>query len=102
MACEITKRCIEIYKLGLELPLENDFYIVNVKKTALLGYKEKQIQQEKGFVLDCTNVNNSKLIRSDWHFTHDVSFSCVPACNFVFCLSLGFFFAFTIRISFTM
>jgi len=61
VAEEITRRCLDIFKLGLEFPLDNEFYYVSTKKSSLINVKEKKIQQEKGFVLDCTNVINSKL-----------------------------------------
>ena len=60
-ASEITKRCLDLFKLGLEFPLDAEFYYVSPNKTLIREYKEKQIQQEKGFVLDCTNLNTSKL-----------------------------------------
>lgn len=81
MACEITKRCLDLFKLGLEFPLENDFYIVTVKKSSLLGFKEKQLQKEKGFVLDCTNLNNSKL--NDYNPLFDNNLSTFFSSNVV-------------------
>jgi len=61
VASEITKRVLEIFKLGLELPVDNEFYHVSSKKSNLLNNYEKKSKQEKGFVLDCTNLINSKL-----------------------------------------
>ena len=61
VASEITKRVLEVFKLGLELPVDNEFYYVSSKKSGLLNNYEKTSKKEKGFNLDCTNVLNSKL-----------------------------------------
>ena len=58
---EITKRCLDIFKLELEFPLEPEFYLVSNNSSGSLNYIEKKNKQERGFVLDCTNVVNSKL-----------------------------------------
>lgn len=59
-ATEITKRIIEIVRLDLEFPSDNEFYIINTKKAsgnhALLSK-----QKEDKFVLDCINKNKSQL-----------------------------------------
>lgn len=58
---EITKRCMEVFKLGLDLPLDNEFYNVDIKKSSQIERFERRNKKEKGFVLDCTNVSSSKL-----------------------------------------
>lgn len=61
VAEEITKRCLELYKLGLEYPLETEFYYVSSENSQLLKMQERRARQEKSFILDCTNVSTSRL-----------------------------------------
>lgn len=59
-ATEICKRILEIYRLDLTFPKEQEFYMVSFKK----GASKNQIiekQKEDNFVLDCININKSKL-----------------------------------------
>jgi hypothetical protein len=56
---EISKRILELLKLELDFPLENDFYLVSVKN---LNKNHADIEKkEKNFKLDCTNINQSRL-----------------------------------------
>lgn len=73
IANEITKRCMDLFKLELEFPLNNEFYYVSTKKSYLLNNYEKKQKQEKGFVLDCTNVVNSKLNEYNPLFDNNLS-----------------------------
>ena len=59
VSIEITKRILELYKLDLDFPLHADFYIVNLKKNSKNDIAQKQ--KEDKFVLDCVNLNRSKL-----------------------------------------
>ena len=73
IACEISKRCLDIFKLGLDFPLDPEFYYINIKKSSLIDFKEKQNNNEKNFVLDCTNVLNSKLLEYNPLFDNSLS-----------------------------
>lgn len=73
IANEITKRCLDLFKLELEFPLDNEFYYVSTKKSYFLNTLEKKQKQEKGFVLDCTNVLNSKLNEYNPLFDNNLS-----------------------------
>ena len=57
---EITKRCLEIFKLGFDLPSESEFYNIIISKS-LLNTQQRYNQKETGFVLDCINLTKSKL-----------------------------------------
>lgn len=57
---EICKRILELYKLNLEFPTDQEFYIVSVKKEFLKNNIYEK-QREESFVLDCVNMNKSKL-----------------------------------------
>lgn len=71
--CEIMKRCLDLYKLSLEFPTDSEFYYVAANKNLLHEFKEKQMKQEKGFVLDCTNLNTSKLSSYNPLFDNNLS-----------------------------
>lgn len=57
---DITKRILEILRLDLEFPIEADFYIINIKRP---GEQSNIVEKTKedNFVLDCININKSKL-----------------------------------------
>ncbi|MFO0515382.1 MAG: hypothetical protein ACK5YA_00865 [bacterium] len=59
-AIDITKRILEILRLDLEFPVEADFYIINIKRQ---GEQSNIVEKTKedNFVLDCININKSKL-----------------------------------------
>ncbi|MFO0515270.1 MAG: hypothetical protein ACK5YA_00285, partial [bacterium] len=73
ISSEISKRCLDLLKLGLEFPLDNEFYYVSTKKSNAINGYEKKVKQEKGFVLDCTNVVNSKLNEYNPLFDNNLS-----------------------------
>lgn len=73
VASEITKRCLDLYKLGLDFPISNDFYIVEINKNLLMKLYEKKQKQEKGFLLDCINLNNSRLNEYNPLFDNNLS-----------------------------
>lgn len=73
ISSEITKRCLDLLKLGLEFPLDNEFYYVSTKKSHAINGYEKKVKQEKGFVLDCTNIVNSKLNEYNPLFDNNLS-----------------------------
>lgn len=58
---EIVKRILELYKLELEFPNDPQFYNVVIKKSKANDGNLKERQKESNFVLDCINVNSSKL-----------------------------------------
>jgi hypothetical protein len=60
---EMTKRILEIFKNKMDIPLQNEFYVVKLQKSKV----EKELQreqlkkQEQKFVLDCVNTRSSSL-----------------------------------------
>lgn len=60
VATEICKRILELFKLNLDFPTDQEFYIVSVKKEFLKNNIYEK-QREESFVLDCVNMNKSKL-----------------------------------------
>ena len=52
---------MDIFKLGLDFPIDSEFYFIDTKKSMNITFNERLTKQEKGFILDCTNLNRSKL-----------------------------------------
>lgn len=60
---ECAKRILELMKNNLELPLEQEFYMVKIAKTKIQKEMEREElkRKEKKFVLDCINKQSSHL-----------------------------------------
>jgi hypothetical protein len=60
---EILKRILDLSVNNMKLPLNQKFYIVKLNQKEINEYlKQEQIAKKEGnFVLDCTNVNKSKM-----------------------------------------
>lgn len=60
-ATEITKRILEILRLELEFPSDQEFYLISLKKVPGVNLNIIEKQKEDNFILDCININKSKL-----------------------------------------
>ena len=60
---ELLKRILEVIGKNLELPINPNFYIIKLDNKQIEAYLEKFkiLKREKNFVLDCTNVEKSKI-----------------------------------------
>jgi hypothetical protein len=60
---EMTKRILEIFKNKMDIPLQNEFYVVKLPKNKIeKALETEQLKkQEQKFVLDCVNKNSSSL-----------------------------------------
>ena len=56
---ELSKRILDIFKLELAFPSDQEFYVVNTKKSNINELVNKK--KEDNFKLDCVNINRSKL-----------------------------------------
>lgn len=63
MGEEILKRAIEIFRFGMEFPLDEDFYEISkqMEEKEKDKSKDKLPNKEKNFILDCINIQTSKL-----------------------------------------
>jgi hypothetical protein len=60
---ELSKRILEIFKNKLEMPIEQEFYVVKIPKSTIDNALEKEelSKREQKFVLDCINKQTSNL-----------------------------------------
>lgn len=56
---DLTKRILDLFKLELAFPTEQEFYLVTTKKANQSETQNKN--KEQNFKLDCININRSKL-----------------------------------------
>ena len=60
---ESLKRVIELLRFNLDAPLDPNFFMIRIKKTSSMPCEEEKLKKKKEqhFVLDCSNVINSKM-----------------------------------------
>ena len=60
---ESLKRVVELLRFNLDQPMDSNYYIIRIKKNQKIVNEEEKLKtkKEQHFVLDCSNVVNSKM-----------------------------------------
>jgi hypothetical protein len=64
--CESLKRILELMRFNIEAPIDSNFYLIRIKRNQGISKKQreeetKKIKKEQHFVLDCVNIQSSKM-----------------------------------------